>query len=243
MNPYIISKKTTIALIDYRASIDVIKLLENRGLQIIKTIKCSEIDEPVDGHPDMVVHPIDTETLLAAPNVFDYYCEIFKEHGIKVIKGEKYLSKTYPDNIAYNVARIKDFALHNLKYTDEVLRYHLEKTGVKFEHVNQGYTKCSTVCVGNNAAITSDIAIHNKLNSLNIKNFFIESKHIHLEGYNCGFIGGCLGAIDENTFLITGKLEEVSIRKKLKDFINNEGFDLVEGSDDRPVDLGTVIVL
>lgn len=241
MNPYIPTKKPRYVIIDYRASEEIQNYLKKLNIGPIKSIKCNELHEPVAGHPDMVIFPIDFKTFVAAPNVYDYYRNVLGSLGIKVIKGGKTLSRNYPEDIAYNVARIGRYALHNTKYTDQVLKYYLEEAGIQFIHVNQGYTKCSIAPVSDNKALTSDFLIHEKLISYNIDCMYIDPKVVYLKGYNNGFIGGCTGLINEKIFLSTGKIFDENISVSLREFIQSSGYIYDEASKQQITDLGTLI--
>ena len=241
MNPYIPIQNPRYVIIDYRASEEILNHLKNLNIEPIKTMKCSDLQEPVDGHPDMVIHPIDFETFVIAPNVYDYYRNVLEGKGIKVIKGGKTLSRNYPEDIAYNVARIGRYAVHNTKHTDQVLKYYLEEAGIKFIHVNQGYTKCSIAPVSENKALTSDFLIHEKLISYNIDCLYINPKVVYLKGYDNGFIGGCTGLINKKIFLSTGKIFDENISVLLKKFIQSTGYLYDEASSKQITDLGTLI--
>jgi len=241
MNPYIPTKKPRYVIIDYRASDEIINYLKKINIEPIKTIKCEDLQEPVNGHPDMVIHPIDFENFVVAPNVFDYYSKVLTDKGIKVIKGGKTLCRNYPEDIAYNVARIGRYAVHNMQHTDQVLKYYLEEAGVEFIHVNQGYTKCSTASISENKALTSDFLIHEKLKSYNIDCMYINPEVVCLKGYNHGFIGGCAGLINENIFLSTGKIFDENILNTLRKFIQSAGYVYEEASSQQIIDLGSLI--
>lgn len=241
MNPYILHKTPRFVIIDYRASDEIINYLKKLNIEVIKTIKCDELQEPVNGHPDMVIHPIDYKTFVVAPNVYDYYRNVLRDTGIKVIKGGKTLSRNYPEDIAYNVARIGRYAVHNLQHTDQVLKYYLEEADIEFIHVNQGYSKCSTAVLNEHMALTSDVSIHEKLTSYNITCLYINPEVIILNGYNHGFIGGCTGLINEKIFLSTGKILDKNILYTLKEFIRSAGYIYDEASKEQIIDLGSLI--
>jgi hypothetical protein len=241
MNPYIPNKNPRFAIIDYRASRETLNYLKKLKIEPIKTVKCIDLQEPVDGHPDMVMHMIDEKSIVVAPNVFEYYHDVFKDKGIKVIKGGKTLSRNYPEDIAYNVARIGRYAVHNTKHTDQVLRYYLEEAGLEFIHVNQGYTKCSLCAVTESKAVTSDVILHEKLKSYNIDCMYINPQIVLLEGFEYGFIGGCTGLINNNVFLVTGKIKDEEILKTLQIFIQRAGYIYEEASSQQIIDLGSII--
>ncbi|MEL7649327.1 MAG: DUF6873 family GME fold protein [Sedimentibacter sp.] len=241
MNPYIPLKKPRFVIIDYKAGDEIINYLKKNGIEPIKTIRCKDLQEPVDGHPDMVIFPVDYETFIVAPNVYDNYKKVLEPKGIKVIKGGKTLCRNYPEDIAYNVARIGRYAVHNTKHTDQVLKYYLEEAGVEFIHVNQGYTKCSMASFSDNKALTSDFLIHEKLKSYNIDCMYIDPKVVYLKGYDHGFIGGCAGLINEKVFLSTGRIADESILNPLKKFIQTAGYIYEEASSRQIIDLGSLI--
>lgn len=241
MNPYILTKTPRYVIVDYRASDEILNYFKKLNIEPIKSIKCHELQEPVNGHPDMVIHPVDCETFIVAPNVYDYYRNVLKDKSIKVIKGGKTLSRNYPEDIAYNVARIGRYAMHNTKHTDQVLRYYLEEAGIEFIHVNQGYTKCSTAAISENKALTSDLLIHEKLKSYNIDCMYINPEVVLLNGYNHGFIGGCAGLINEKIFLSTGVIYDKNILSTLKEFIQSAGYIYEEASKGQIIDLGSMI--
>lgn len=241
MNPFVPTKMPRYAIIDYRASEEIKSYLKKLNIKLIKTVKCSDLQEPVDGHPDMVMHPIDEKTFIVAPNVFDYYRSVLNNIGIKVIKGGKTLCRNYPEDIAYNVARIGRYAVHNTHHTDQVLKYYLEEANIEFIHVNQGYSKCSLAAVGKNKAVTSDLSIHEKIKSYNIDCMFINPEVVYLKGYNHGFIGGCTGLINEKIFLSTGKIFDKIIIDAFKQFIQSSGYLYEEASSQQIIDLGSII--
>ncbi len=243
MNPFVISWKPKFAIVDFRADEKIFETIRKFNIIPIKTIKCDDILEPVCGHPDMVIHPIDNKNIVIAPNVFDYYASIFENSGIKLIKGGKTLSRNYPNDIAYNVARIRNYAIHNLKYTDEVLKYYLQKSDISFVHVNQGYTKCSTACIDNDKAITSDFTIYTTIRNLGLKCLYFNSQNVYLKGFEYGFAGGCMGMLDDKNFLLTGRIYDKEQRKELYNFVETSAFKVIEASDEILTDYGTIIVI
>lgn len=243
MNPYIPITKPRVAIVDYRTDNNIIDFIKENNIDVIKTKKCDDIQEQVNGHPDMVLSPIDNNTVVVAPNVYDYYHKALIPYGIKVIRGGKTLSRNYPDDVAYNVARIGKFAIHNVKYTDVVLKHYLQNAGIEFINVNQGYTKCSTTAISDKKAITSDIAIKNRLQEIGIECLYIEPKVVHLEGFDYGFIGGATGVLTPDIFMLTGKILDENIEHILYEFVQQEGLKIALGSNNKLTDLGTIIVL
>jgi len=235
--------KANTIIIDGRVKENSILKLRDLGLKIIPTIACKEVSEPISYHPDIVMHPINHNTLIIAPNIFDYYEEIFYGMGIKLIKGDTKLGKTYPMDIAYNVGRIGKFAVHNLKYMDEKLKFYLKKENVELIHVKQGYTKCSMAVINKKAVITADIPIHEKLREMGIDSLLIEPGFVKLEGYPYGFIGGSCGNLSKDEIIFSGKFTNHPDRKKILAFLKKHNQKILWLSNTMIEDIGTIFSL
>lgn len=242
-NPFIPLKQANLTIIDGRVDEEIIRNLERLNIKVIKTIKCDDVQESVSYHPDIVLHPIDHKTLIVAPNVYDYYEESLSNLGIKVIKGEKVLKYDYPSDIAYNVGRLKDIAIHNFKYTDEKLKFYLKKQNLNFVNVNQGYTKCSLAIIDDISGITADKYIYKTLSNLGYYMFLIEPGYINLENEKYGFIGGATGNLSINTILFSGTFNHHPDYNKIVKFINQRGINISYLSKNKITDFGTIINL
>ncbi|WP_353092533.1 DUF6873 family GME fold protein [Tissierella praeacuta] len=243
MNPFIPAKEANIAIVDGRIDNEIENNLKRMNLKIIKTIRCSEVHDSISYHPDIVIHPVNYDTLVIAPNVFDYYKEILGNMGIRLIRGEKYLSSKYPEDIAYNVGRLTGSAIHNFKYTDEVLKFYLKKENLDFINVKQGYTKCSLAVIGEDAAITADYPMYKKLSFLGYKILLIEPGYIVLKGQNYGFIGGTNGNLCNGKSIISGKIDEHPNRDEILNFFVENNVDFKFLSQKNILDIGTIITL
>lgn len=242
-NPFIPLEKANIAIIDGRVSENVVNNLEKLNIKVVRTIKCSDLEESVSYHPDIIMHPIDHKTLIIAPNVYDYYSEELRKLGINAIKGDAFLKKEYPYDIAYNVARLKNIAIHNFKFTDEKLKFHLKKQKLEFIHVNQGYTKCSLMIIDDISAITADRVIYEKLLNLKYNVLLIEAGFVKLEGQKYGFIGGSSGNYSRDFIFVSGKFNHHPDRFRIEEFIKNREKEIIYLSKSEIEDLGTIITL
>ena len=242
-NPFIPKKRANTIVIDGRVDLDSRKKLENLGLNIIPTTECKEVSKPIAYHPDIVMHPINHNTLIIAPNVFEYYEEVFYGMGIKLIKGDTQLGNNYPMDIAYNVGRIGNFAIHNLQYMDEKLKFYLKNEGLEFIDVKQGYTKCSMAIVGENSVITADYPIYKKLTKIGFNTLLIEPGFIELEGHTYGFIGGTCGNLSKEEIVFSGKFADHPDKEKILYFIKMQNKKVLWLSNAKVQDIGTIISL
>ncbi len=243
MNSFIPKEDGNIIIVAGNADMEIMETLRRENAIVIPTVKCADVDDSISYHPDIVMHPINHNTIVIAPNVFDYYQDIMKGFNLKIIKGEKELSGKYPLDIAYNVGRISSSAVHNFKYTDEVLKFYLKKEGLRFIDVNQGYTKCSMAIVDECSVITADIPIYRELKKINYDVLLVEPGHIYLENQKYGFIGGATGNLSKNKMLISGNLDSHPNKKEIEGFIYQKNINILYLSQKPIVDIGTIISL
>ncbi|AFK87210.1 MULTISPECIES: DUF6873 family GME fold protein [Thermoanaerobacterium] len=241
-NPYVPDKKVSHVIIDGR-HYDVAESLRKMEIDVIMTKRHGSLYEAISYHPDMIVHNAGDGQIVLAPDVDENFVEEIKKLNLEVIFGKTVLSRNYPDNIAYNVARLGDYAFHNLKYTDPVLRKVLEKKGVKFIHVNQGYTKCNMAIVDNASFITSDAGVYKTASKEGFDCLLIEQGGIKLNGFDYGFIGGASGLIDKDVFCIAGDLRYHGEYKKIIDFMKYKNKEIIFLTSGEVKDIGSIIPL
>lgn len=242
-NPFIPLMDANVTIVAGNTDREIINTLKNLNLKVIPTIKCEEVDDSIGYHPDIVLHPINHNTLVITPNVFDYYKDRLSGLNLKLIKGEKKLGSKYPLDIAYNVGRIHGAAIHNFKHTDEVLKFYLKKQNIDLIDVNQGYTKCSMAIISEDSIVTADYPIYNRLTELGYDVLLIEPGYIDLKGQKYGFIGGATGNLSKDIVLVSGNLIDHPDRVKIKNFIYKKNKKIYFLSKSKISDLGTIINL
>jgi hypothetical protein len=241
--PYLPQDRIKTALVDYRIVDEAEETLTSLGIEVIKTVPCNEIYEAINGHADIVVHPIGDNKLVVAPNVFDMLQPVLSKKGFALTKGETWLRRNYPENIAYNVLRVGTLAFHNTKYTDKVILNEFEKNNIELIHLNQGYTKCSACVINENSIITSDYKLAKTVEKFGIESLLIKPGGIILSGLNYGFIGGSGGLLSKNTMAFTGNLEKIQENYKIYDFLNSKGIEVKILSTKQIFDIGSIIPL
>jgi hypothetical protein len=242
-NPFIPLRCADTVIVAGNADREIIESLKRFNLNVIPTIKCVGVDESIAYHPDIVIHPINYKTLVIAPNVYDYYHDRLSATGLKLIRGEKKLGVKYPNDIAYNIGRMKNIAIHYLNYTDEVAKFYLKKEGLDLINIKQGYTKCSMAIVDDTSVITADRPIFEILKSKGYSVLLIEPGHIKLENQQYGFIGGATGSYSKDLIFLSGRLDRHPDGKKILEFIYNKRKKIHYLSSKKIVDLGTIISL
>lgn len=241
--PFVPTEPIKTALVDYRIEPEAEASLQKTGIEVIKTIPCKELYDAIDGHPDIVVHPVGQNKIIVAPNVFDQLQPVLSKKGFALTKGETWLNRNYPSNIAYNVLRIGAFAFHHTKYTDKALKNEFEKMNIQLIHVNQGYTKCSACVVDQSSIITSDSMLAKAAEKHGIESLLIRSEGIILQGLNYGFIGGSTGLLSSKTLAFTGNLDKLQDNYKIIDFLSRKGIEVKILSTKQIFDIGSIIPL
>ncbi|WP_242972948.1 DUF6873 family GME fold protein [Anaeromicrobium sediminis] len=230
------------ALIDGRASVEIIKNLEKLNIKAIKTPKCKELYEAISFHVDILSYKVDNTNIIVAPNIYDFIKEELCKNQINPIKGSAFLKSNYPYDIAYNVARVGRYAIHNFEYTDKLILDHLKKENVELINVKQGYSKCSICIVNEKAIITSDQGIANSLKGHDIDVLLINAGHISLKGLDYGFIGGCTANMNNKQLLFTGTLSNHPDEIKILDFLKKYEIEPLFLSKENLIDLGTIFI-
>jgi len=242
-NSFTIKNKLQLAIVDKRIPQTIENNLNNIGVNIIKSTACSNTYDAIKYHPDISVCKLNYNNIVVAPNVYDYYKEVLKPYGFNVICGESTIKNKYPYNIHYNIVILKKFAIHNFKYTDKVILDYIEKNNIEKINVSQGYCKCSICVVDDNSIITSDEGIYKEVIKHDIDCLLIEKGHIDLFELNYGFIGGCSFLLSNNELAFLGNIKKHPDYDKILNFVKSKNKKLISLSNDKLIDLGSVIQL
>lgn len=235
--------EVALAVVDGRINNEIEYKLNSMGIKLIKTFKNKYLYDAISYHPDVIMHHLGNEKIVVAPNVDEKFLYLLEEEGFKIILGKTPLESIYPKNIAYNVARLKDKAILNIKYTDEILLEELHKLNLDFINVKQGYAKCSICVVDENSILTSDNGIHKIAIKNSIDSLLLEQGHIYLFELNYGFIGGSSGFVSKNKISFFGNLTKHPNYKIIMDFLNKKQKKPINLYDGRIIDYGTLIPL
>ena len=166
--------------------------------------------------------------------------ENLKKYFLNVIEISKNIDKDYPNNVMLNCVVLNDKLICNKKtIANEVLQMAI-KDNLKIINVNQGYTKCSTCIVNENAIITSDKSIYKSCrNEMNV--LLIRQGYIKLSGTDYGFIGGSSFKYNRNTLVFTGNIKLHPDYENIKSFAQNHNVELFSLTENAIIDIGSII--
>lgn len=212
-------------IVDCCADTALFRALDELGIRYYKSCSLDFLYSPVNTHPDMQIHLIDDKTAVVAPGAYEHYKQILPA-AVKLIKGDANPGCTYPQDCAYNVARLGKKVIGNLSYIDAKIKEIYRETGCEFIDVKQGYTKCNLCIVNENAVITEDEGLFNTLQKSNICVLKIPSGSVRLNGFPYGFIGGASGFADKNTLVFCGDIKGISCCDEIEKFIKSNSVDI-----------------
>lgn len=235
--PNLPQKKATAMIISPQYE-RVLADLTAMNIELIVTEKCHDVQDAVGFHADILCHHLGGDDIVVYPYSHGLNKSL-EELGMNVLFSSTRLTEKYPYDISLNAARIGDNLICNRKYTDQAIL-----TGATYENivdVKQGYAKCSTLIIDEKSIVTADASIANSCKELGLEVLKIMDGGIRLDGYAYGFIGGAGVKLSQSKIYFTGKLKSHSDGENIRHFIESRNIEIIEGSLDKLVDIGSMI--
>lgn len=229
-------------IVDYRISNEESNNLSKMGYKVLKCPHSPNLYQAVCGHPDMLMHIIDSSKVIVHRDMQDEFINTLKSFNITVIKSNSSLKDSYPFDIILNSLSISNLFVHYLNYSDKIL-LDIMKKSKKLINVKQGYTKCSTAVVNESAVITSDKGIAKALYNENIDVLLLPPGDIELPGLDYGFIGGTCGLIEKNLLAFFGNLDCYAYGKEVMRFLEKYKVEPVFLRRGKLIDRGSIFCL
>jgi len=243
-NPNLPDKPVGLAVAGSCIGDSSVERLEGLGVKTLLMPPHSFLYDAVSSHPDMLLHHVGADIIVYAPETDEGLLDKLRLNGFKLLRGEKRLCARYPDDVAYNVARVGKYYFHNLKHTDRLLTELLNRRGIEPVHVEQGYSKCSVLTVDEQSLITTDAGIAKAAQKVGLDVLLAKcGSSIRLPGLNYGFIGGACGLISKSICVVNGSLEKLDDSQAIVSFLSKRQIRVIELSDDFVTDVGSIIPL
>ncbi len=172
--------------------------LIKRGYNIIPTENIEVFHKPEQRHADMQLLMIEN-TVFTLKNC------------------RKKIGKSYPENIPLNCLYFGNRLYGKLSAVDKTVLDYCMENQIETVNVNQGYTRCSTLVISENAAITADKSIEKALRNHGADVLLISAGNIRLEGFDYGFIGGA-GFTDDGKTYFFGDVSKHPYYEKIMEF-------------------------
>lgn len=194
------------------------------GYNIILSKKIEAFPEPEQYHADMQALRINDK--------------LFTLENCAKKAGEK-----YPENILLNCLYINNTLYGKLDSVDDTMLDYCKANGIKTVNVNQGYARCSSLQVSENAVITADKSIKKALKNNGADVLLINEGHIELKGYDYGFIGGA-GFYDNGIVYFFGNIKNHPDYDKIREFIIQYNSKIEVLCQDMPItDIGGSVII
>lgn len=232
------------AIIDERASEEVMENVLLLGYEVILQKPYSFVSKSCSSHPDISLFRLTNSKIIYAPGTDEEILKKLSDYGITLIQGKDKAGPTYPEEVRYNALVIGENLFHRMDITDEVILSEAKKEKLELVNVRQGYTACSTCLVNDNAIITSDTGIHKAALSKGIDSLLIPpQKNIRLDGVAWGFIGGATGRISDSKLAISGNPKFLNSYDEIISFLKARNVELISLGKAEVIDYGTLMFI
>ena len=199
------------------------------------------VDTRVAGHADLSVLRTGERELFLAPYLKGTRFEVsVRDIGYDVIFPEITQSKEYPYDADFNIAFLGNNMLCGRK--NRLADCLSASRGFDRIAISQGYARCSTCIVSENALITADSSIENAARALGYDVLKIHPGFFRLPGFDYGFIGGSSFLLDGKLYF-TGSINYHVDEDSILRFLISHNTAPVFLSSDLAEDIGTAIVL
>jgi hypothetical protein len=237
---------STLALIGIHAPKKIKNALSALGFEIFELEPDVRLPLPIRSHADTLIFTLE-DKIFVSRAYFENNPALFEELkalGYIIVPCECELGSEYPKDIAFNVATVGKYAFGRFDFVVDEIKRELVDRGYTLIDVKQGYAKCSTAIISDNAIITADSGIAQKATSLGIDVLKVSAAEgmIELEGYGYGFIGGACALFD-NTLYFCGNIELHPDFEAIRDFCEAHGVALCSLSDGKLYDVGGILFI
>lgn len=224
-------------IIDKNMGNDIKEAIRNNfDVDLVESYNIPNLKPPLSTHPDIQIHFVSPDTAICSPESYAYYSNIIGKNKINLISGTTILDNTYPNDIAYNVARVGNYIFCNVNFTEPKILDYYSDHSYSIINTKQGYAKCSLCIADSSTIITEDISLYNTISAIpELKVLLVSKGNIMLYGYEYGFIGGASGLVND-TLVFTGKIDN-----EIKVFLKQNNIDYFEAGNDKLHDYGSII--
>ena len=218
--------------------------LKSRGISITDTVSINKLPIYERTHADMQVLPLDKDTVFLLRES-EQLLPVLEEHYDNVIMCKDELIRTYPFNTALNCAIVKNNIFCRIDFVYDEFLWLAEDYGFNMIDTQNGYAKCSTAVVTENAIITDSKDIGKKAREENAVDVLeIPYGGVRLLNTNRGYIGGCCFKLSKDILAFTGQIKNHPKYEEIKSFCLSHGVFIEELSDEEmPVDIGGAVII
>ncbi len=220
----------------------VVRAVENLGLDCVELPPfCGNSDNAESAHADMQILSIGSDIFLIGNN--DRFNNTIRSlTDSRIFYTDRTITQfRYPECVLLNAAVIGKRAAANFRYCDPALKTYFLDRGYELVNVAQGYTKCSTAVVSDNAAVTSDKSVASALEASSVDVLSISEGNIGLCERYGGFIGGASFLLG-GTLYFTGDISKHPDGDRIRSFCKSHGVEVRSLTSEPLFDIGGVVI-
>ena len=218
------------------------KALNKLGIETVKTVYRTNVQEGNLKHSDLHFCQLDSETVILS-NSQSKIGDMIKNNAFcdNVIIEEKTIRNSYPDDVLLNCVFFGSYVIYNPQTVSKHISDYIKHSNLEKIEVSQGYTKCSLSIVADNAILTDDLVISKKVIERGIDCLLLEKGAVKLKGYDYGFIGGATGKISNDMLAFNGNYKSYKNFLDIEKFLQKHGVKPVILKDGELEDIGSII--
>lgn len=199
------------------------KALKKAGIEALFVPDNPLVDKRLSGHADLSVFYAGDRELLLAPYLRgSELAASLEREGFLLRFADIVQGKKYPNDSQLNAIMVGNHLIYSEKVSaDEVIQFAVANREVELISVKQGYVNCSVCVVDCGSIITADRGIAEKCRKSGMDVLLIEPGYFELDGYDCGFIGGCAFKLSSGVLVFTGRIDMHPDRERIIDFLHS----------------------
>ena len=145
------------AVVDHRMTDELQRKLLNYADRVLRLPPHPSLPKPVASHPDMLMwfHKDRVVTFADYAPLAKQTLDALSEIGYTVLLDQTPPKDKYPHDVPMNCATVGNKLIANTKFASRLVL----GEGLEAVHTQQGYAKCATVTVSDNAIISADPSI------------------------------------------------------------------------------------
>lgn len=198
--------------------------LDKRGIARLNVVQNPYIDESVSFHADMLCTHVGGNKFVVDKSQ-GKLIEKLDSLGANTVPTKNMIAGLYPKDIALNFALVGERVFGKIASCDEALLNELK--GYELYSCKQGYCKCSSLIVNNDALITDDSSVYEIALKSGVDALLISKGDVTLPGHDYGFIGGAAAKISKDEVLFFGDVTKHRDYKKIADFLKKYGCKII----------------